>query len=36
MAIVFLIAAMGVGVFLIMFKKKKNVETVITEERQEG
>ncbi len=36
LAIVFLITAMGVGIFLIMFKKKKNVETNVTEERQEG
>ena len=36
LAIVFLIAAMGVGIFLIMFKKKKNVEPLIEEERQES
>lgn len=36
LAIVFLIAAMAVGVFLIMFKKKTNVETGIAEERPQS
>lgn len=36
LAIVFLIAAMAVGVFLIMFKKNKNVEPRLEEERQES
>ena len=36
LAVVFLIAAMAVGVFLIMFKKKKNVETDLEEERQKS
>ena len=36
MVIAFLIAAAAVGIFLIMFKKKKDVETHTPEERQEG
>lgn len=36
LAVVFLIAAMAVGVFLIVFKNNKNVEPRLEEERQES